>query len=248
MSSGLHVVPNAEAGSVTVTCKGGDWSKLIFIGANIPASALPGQMCTTFTLRPKQGKKMIFAITVWHQVIREWIGRIISINWDDKTKIIVACEEHWLPTSDRLPQVIHIQVEITIGDERYSSNPNSPLFVDGNTLCKYAVGDIEEDAVKAVVQKQQEHAEKLAKALALIAALQVTAERKQAMVDQAKTKLETTLETLNVMDEKLVRYNQRFAEFLRVAEELKTVLSNYRFPGKAGRKALQNWKAFMQLR
>ncbi|MDO8582574.1 MAG: hypothetical protein Q7R63_01085, partial [bacterium] len=118
---------------------------------------------------------------------------------------------------------------ITIDGERYSSLEESPLFVDGNTLCAYAAGDIDANAVKEVVQRRQEKAEIITDLNQKITLL----EKEQ----------RTAYENHEAYSE---RTSRRFGELLRLAENLKEVLSNYMFPGKAGREALQNWKVFMQ--
>lgn len=152
------------AGSFNLCDGKGTYPPMVFIGASVPVSALPGEVVYSLTVYPRKGEKGVVAVASDY-VTPSWAGAI-SLDWNDSNDKLLIEQRSPFFNPDRIGQVYssgHNQwVEVQIEGDRFTSSERrtelAHFVPDANLLCRYWAGQATVDEVKAAVRAEKKSA------------------------------------------------------------------------------------------
>ncbi len=151
----------------TILLNGISLNQITFIGATMPVSVKPGDEVNFFTLAPEKEKQGIVAVAVYTKNYCRQKGDpgiqlsfFLRVENPDTTGPHIDLEDPWIPGSDRLGQIIGTNIHVRIDGElfstfkRYSALESGYNYVpDPNIICKYLIGEVGPDEVRAAVSE-----------------------------------------------------------------------------------------------
>jgi len=157
---------SAEKGTISLMTTT-ERNHITFIGTSLNTGAQPGDRLHTLVLGvPKDTTGLVAVIIQRCGKDSFSVGFFLSVGWKDG-KPWIDLEDAWMPTGDRLAQLVAINaggaVRVQIGDVWYTSSDSEyepiPMYVaDHNLLCRYLIGKAEAAEVEAATVKLSKEA------------------------------------------------------------------------------------------
>lgn len=157
----LCATSSADKG--TIILEGINTDMFLMLGSSLPASVSPDRYTyvNSLTIAVERGKKGVMAVRVttarFDKKYTNYIGFLLPVEWKgDDPRPFVDLEHPFVPRGDRLGQVVDDHLEVVIDGKTFTTNehaerdePGKVYIPDGNLLCKYLVGDVDAEEVKA---------------------------------------------------------------------------------------------------
>lgn len=153
---------SADQGTVVLTRKSGN---MIVVGTSVPITVRPGgNGVHSFGVCPQKDKSGVVAVSV--RVDRgkhdcDWLDFMLPVSWKDD-KPFVNLEDVWIPSADRLGQVVEQHINLCVEDQwfttyEYGAESQTRYLPDPNLACRYLVGDATaEDVIAAAEEARAE--------------------------------------------------------------------------------------------